>query len=1425
MANNTIDTLSIQITSSSQGATVAINKLIGNLEKLNGALELYSDDSNKYTRAMNNIATGVTKLNSAINGINSDNLRAAANSIKALADASTKLNNAFANIDLNKTGIANNLKSLSGVTVPDFSGVATLAANVSKLGNKGATQGAANIPLIAQGLQSLSGLQIPDFPNLDSLNNLIASLNKLGGKKGTSAATNIQPLINGLQQLSALSNVTFPDANNLMQLANAFSALGRGTTSEAIQNIPQLAVAFRNLMVTLSNAPTVSRNVIDLANALARLASQGSKVGSATDSMTRQINKMTSVLYGINAKAKSISNSIFNFGKNLVSSARQATSASKSYSNLASKVGLLYAKFWLLLRVASLFNKMISVASALTEVQNVVDTTFGRMTYKIEDFSKNAIKSFGMSELAAKQFASRFQAMGNAMGITGQQVAKAQQLISTKTTSSGLAAGYDKASNSMADMSINLTKLTADMASFYDVEQEVVAKALQSGVMAGQTRPLRQYGIDLTNATLSEWAMNNGLNANIKAMSQAEKTMLRYQYVMAQTTNAQGDFTRTAKTWHNSVVVLKQQLIQLAAVIGSGLIQALKPFVNAMNNALSGLITFAQNVVNALGKIFGWEMEVNTSGLSLDEDAYDVDTSGLEDVADAAGDAGKATDGAAKSAKKLKEQLQGFDKLNVIRSQDTSDTGGSGGGGSGGKGGSGGGGGGGASGGEVSASIKKTKSMFESDIDDLYELGKYIGDALSDAMDSIPWEKVYKKAEGFGKGLAEFLNGLFADNPKLFDKLGKTVAGCINTALIFLDSFGKTFHWNNFGKSLATGLNSFLKNMKWDKYLSAASTWGKGLGDTLAGFLTEADFVEVGKAVGTFIKGQVVFFLSLGSSIPWSDVGTSLADTINGAIETFPAKELAQTINVWVQGIWDLLTTAIKNVDKEKLISKIKEFIGALDFKTIAIVVSSLALIKGASLTVAIGSAIVSKVAEQFVAKLAAQILVKMAGSKALETAIGGGLGKAAEKSIGKGTLVGQVSADSGSIIKNIAGIGTAVVGLGTTSTGFYKLWNEGWTTSSGVMVGAGTGMTLAGLGIAGVLTGPLALAIAGASAAFALFAANHEKIIGGIKKQAGELGKSWNDLKEDAKRAFGGVDGTVTNTNKNYKTNSSSIITLSGNMGSKVSKNVTNMKKNTTSSFSSMNTESNKKTAALKTSVSKHWDEMKATADDKIGSKKNKKSLWSVTQTGFGNVAKDGASKVGGIKKDVNSVWASVGTNAEKNISGSGKNTVKGKVVGAFNDVKASVKKQFPFSLGQVCKDIELPVITVNKKEKMGVKVAQFGVGKNTVNKYAKAYDTPYVFTQSTLVPSTSRMFGDGNGGEMVYGHANLMNDIREASGGTAMTDIGNRQLANDQKIIKLLTVIAEKEFGISEDAVFRAARSGASNYTMRTGRSAFDF
>ena len=879
-------------------------------------------------------------------------------------------------------------------------------------------------------------------------------------------------------------------------------------------------------------------------------------------------------------------------------------------------------------------------------------------------------------------------------------------------------------------------------------------------------------------------------------------------------------------TWHNSVVILKQQLKQLAAVIGSGLIQALKPFVNAMNNALSGLIKFAQNVVNALGKIFGWEMEVNTSGLQMDEDAYDVDPSGLEDVADAAGDAGKATDGAAKSAKKLKEQLQGFDKLNVIRSQDdTGSSGSGGGGGSGGSGGgSGGGGGGGTSGGDVSASLKKTKSMFESDIDNLFELGSYISDKLSDAMESIQWDKIYKKADRFGIGLANFLNGLIT--PRLFANVGKTIAGALNTALHFLDSFGNTFKWDNFGKSLGAGLTAFIKNIQWERALSAAHGWGKGVGDAIAGFVRETDFNKVGETISNFIKTKIVFFLSLGSSIPWSEVGEKLAETINGAIGSFPAAELANTIDAWVKGIWDLLVSMVKNVDKGKLISKIKEFIGALDFGTITILLTSLALVKAASFTITIAAALINAICKEFIKILAAKLAVKMAGSAVLQGAIGNGLGGAAANS---GPFLGNAlgGAGGGGILSTIATIAGALAGLGLTSKGFFGLWKKGWNTSDGVMVGAGTGITLAALGIAGVLTGPLAAAIIGITGGFALIASKHSEIGAAAKSTWEEIKSRWSGIAKtikdaviDSKWSFEDMKNSgISNTTEERKRIDSNYKGIKNT----VTSNSETARKNAHTKFKDMKNQGDTATKGLRNSVSKNFGGMSKDANTSLGSK----GLQGKVKTNMGNTRTKGYNAIKGINKDVNGIWGSIGTSAEKSIGGKGKGSVMSKITGAFDNIRSSVKKKFPFTLGKIVTGIKLPEIEVTKATKEGATIRKFSVKEKIINSYAKAYDNPYMFTRPTLVPSLggAKMFGDGNGGEMVYGHQNLMDDISAASGASEMSAIGNRQLANDQRIIQLLTVIAEKEFGISQDAVFRAVRKGASDYSMRTGRSAFEF
>ena len=724
-----VDDLQIKIQGDAVRANDAIDKLVGKLDRLSTALGSLS------SKNLNSLSTGVTRLTTAMTGMNS-------------------------------------------VKTADFT---RLAKNIEKLAT------------------------------LDSA-------------KLSQSAGSIHQFINAL---GGLNNIKVSDsAKNIGDLAHGIAQLGYKSSTKAIQNIPQLATAMHQLMTTLSTAPKVSQNIINMTNALAALARTGSSSGRAATSLGRSLETYT----------------------------RSTKRASKGTFSLAGAIGKIYATYWILFRAMGKIKDAIDISSQLTEVQNVVDVTFGKMSSKVEDFTKNSIEQFGMSELSVKKYASTFQAMGSAMGIDTALIGTANKFLNKQTD------GYVGLSNSMEDVSLNLTKLTADMASFYNVEQKDVADDLAS-IFTGSTRPLRQYGIDLTQATLKEWALSEGMNANIQSMTQAEKAMLRYQYVLAHTGAAQGDFARTADTWANQTRILKQNFEQLASIIGGTFINMLKPLVKALNNAMSHIIAFAQVVSDALGKIFGWTYKKGGGGVASDME-YAADSS--EDLAGGLADAEK-------NAKKLKTHLLGIDELNVFDPSEAANAGGgSGGAGSGG-------GGAGANGGQW----KKTESIvegFESKLDTLYKLGEHIGNVLSEAMEKIDWEKSYQKARNWGKGLADFLNGLIS--PRLFENVGKTIAGSLNTALHFLNSFGKTFDWRDFGVSLAASLKGFFST--WDAGLTGEtlSTFASGILKTLTGAidgLRENDtFEEIGRKLVDFICGidwfgvswnLINFFASLSAAL------------------------------------------------------------------------------------------------------------------------------------------------------------------------------------------------------------------------------------------------------------------------------------------------------------------------------------------------------------------------------------------------------------------------------------------------------------------------------------------------------------------------------------------------------------------------------
>ena len=291
-------------------------------------------------------------------------------------------------------------------------------------------------------------------------------------------------------------------------------------------------------------------------------------------------------------------------------------------------------------------SQAIQTASDLEEVQNVVDVSFGSMANEVEAFAKTAIQSFGMSELTAKQTASTFMAMANGMGL---------------------------AMKDGKNMSLQLTALSGDMASFYNVRQDVAQTALNS-IFTGETESLKKFGIVMTEANLSAFALSKGITKSYSAMSQAEKVALRYHYVLKSTANAQGDFARTSGSWANQVRILKEQFNQLLGILGKGLIQVLTPIVQVLNKLLSYLIAIG----NAIAKLFGGGKITSISNTLGNA------SGSAGDLNDNIGDTSGSLEDANNNAKKLQKTIASFDELNVLNSKDTSSSSGSGGTGGGG---------------------------------------------------------------------------------------------------------------------------------------------------------------------------------------------------------------------------------------------------------------------------------------------------------------------------------------------------------------------------------------------------------------------------------------------------------------------------------------------------------------------------------------------------------------------------------------------------------------------------------------------------------------------------------------------------------------------------------------------------------------------
>ena len=593
-----------------------------------------------------------------------------------------------------------------------------------------------------------------------------------------------------------------------------------------------------SLDIQISASFRTAASAIDNLNTrLGRTATSLSSIGT---NLRRQLSPMTSVTRNLNAAFSSSNTSI---GK-----------VKKSSESLSSSLMKLYAKYSILKRAVKAFGNSIKESADYIESFNYFNVAMG----KVADEWKDSFAEYGYdnADSYAESFSGRLNELFGKMSNvtlnidTGTLQANTSKNLGINLTQlTQYASNMAAVTNSMgmtgeATVAVSkaMSMLAVDMSSLKNTTLQEAMNSFSSGLI-GQSRALYKYGIDITNATLQQYAYNLGIEKSITAMTQGEKAQLRMIAILDQSKVAWGDQAKTINTISNQFRMFKSNVSSVGTLIG----QLFVPIISKVIPYINGFVIALQRLFTSIAGAVGIKID-------LDDFSQGYSTLGeqLEDTADSYNEA-------TASAKKYKNQLLGFDEAYKL-SEPTEDTSNAG------------------AGDmidltdEISKALADYEAVWNEAFNDMSNkaneiadritnafksgdykgIGTYISTNISDALASINWDSVYQGARNFGTGLAQFLNGLIT--PDLFGNVGKTIAGALNTKLYAVLSFGQAFDFTNLGESIAAGVNNFFSTFDFGGLAETINVWVQGLFGTLTSAIANIDWLSVYDKIIEFLE-------------------------------------------------------------------------------------------------------------------------------------------------------------------------------------------------------------------------------------------------------------------------------------------------------------------------------------------------------------------------------------------------------------------------------------------------------------------------------------------------------------------------------------------------------------------------------------------
>lgn len=459
----------------------------------------------------------------------------------------------------------------------------------------------------------------------------------------TSAVGGIDALSESLRRLKAATAPVSKGGVGLGALSNSLKKF-----SQSVSGLSGLTLAreqIQGLVDALKPLESVQKSGFSsLASGLDKLVKIAPQIDTVTESLKKtdldsfadQCNRVAAAITPLATQMEKVAAGFSAFPakiqrllKGNTSLAASNNTLGKSYVNLAAKISLAYMG---LKRIVGVIASWITASNQYIEDMNLFTVSMGQ-------YAEEAYKYA--------------QQVGEIMGINPGEWMRNQGVFMTITE------GFGVASDRAYTMSKNLTQLTYDLASFFNISTSDAFQKLESGI-SGELEPLRRLGYDLSVARLQQEAYNLGIEKSVSAMTQAEKAELRYYAIMTQVTTAQGDMARTLEAPANQLRILQAQVDQAARALGNLFLPVLKailPYAIALAKAI-------RLVAEIIAGFFG----VSIPDFDTGADAIGGVASGADEAADGLGDASK-------KAKELKNALLGIDELNVISPPDDSSAG------------------------------------------------------------------------------------------------------------------------------------------------------------------------------------------------------------------------------------------------------------------------------------------------------------------------------------------------------------------------------------------------------------------------------------------------------------------------------------------------------------------------------------------------------------------------------------------------------------------------------------------------------------------------------------------------------------------------------------------------------------------------------